>query len=705
MSRLARCLLLGVLLVGGAAVSGAEEELPAPVAPELPPDPFELFSARRSWDPILDAVPPCLPEEVPEALAGVMPFVLEDDESASRRVLELAHAAEKEEGGITPQLHLWIAVLRARTADTRERRRDSIRELARALDWGGEGRARSCAYLARARVELESGFAPEASASAVLALRGSAETPSDSLREGASFVRAEALRLAGRWEDAEPLYRSFGGSENRRIRAASALRLAFHEAEQQEPAEAWASLRQKIDEAREAGLSLDGFERNVAEYAQRAGDTRRALLWITRAADLRGDERTTGLAAVRKADLLAARGRGDDALTILQRLSEVHPVADLRTLARVRIVQLGLGEATEADRRKVLEKATRATEPGLAVNARAQLMQRAVRAGEVDEALFHYARLAYTDPELRFAPGWRADLDAALEMAVDPYCPTTVRRLAGRRELLMRDAQVAEPFIAMADCLLALDMPRPALETYRAVSRSFGAEMAPRLTLRLARASLGVGDLAAVGAAIKAHRAAADRGAEPVAGSLAGDSWALFEAELALREGRKEAAAELLLPLILEPGTPIRAVRWFAELARDGAGPEHAALILQELTARWQLEDQHEELAEERAYVALALADLLRAQGDRAGAHYVYGLAVEGLPEGAPLERARFLLADLERSTEASQRTFEAASQDGGLWGRLAAIELRSRDLREQVALDELDVQGADRIPEPGDLP
>ena len=280
-----------------------------------PPDPFEIVATRLGPHPFLDAPPPCLPEPVPEVLSSVVPFVLEGDESATRRVLELAEQLSRKEGPLTPELHLWLALLRARVADTPGRRTEVIRAVDRALAWGGHGRVRVCAFLERARAELGNGLAPEASASAAKALEEAEPSAPPALTDGARLIRAEALWLSGREEEAQELFRSLSESEVAGIAVAARLRVRQVRVRSMPPAEGWAALRKALEEAEAARLPLQGFERVAAEQALRAGDTRRALLWIARAADIPGKERATGLATVRKADVLVARGRTEDPWT------------------------------------------------------------------------------------------------------------------------------------------------------------------------------------------------------------------------------------------------------------------------------------------------------------------------------------------------------------------------------------------------------
>ncbi len=683
-----------VIVLASAFPAGAEVVI-EPTAPAIPPpDPFELISARRSWDPVIDVVDACLPTELPEELAGIAAHVGVGNESARRRVLKLTEGFEREANGMTPQLHLWVTVIRAQAADTPVRREKAIRALDRALAWGGTGRARVCAYMERSRAELRNLRAPEASASALRVLRVGGDQIAPELKDAARFLRAEALRLSGRWEEALPFYQRLRKSGHVKIAAASALRVEDGTADGKDPVLAWQSLRPALENAVDSNVPILGFAHRAAERAYRAGDLRRALVWFSRAGDLIGDERTTGLAGIRKADVFVDSDRKDDALTTLSRLSEVHPDPEIRRLAKVRIIAHDLMEQTQADEAATLEAAAHSSEPAIGIYARALLLHRAVKAEEPDAALAHYAKLSYADPNETASPGYLDDLDAALKLAVDPHCPTTVRRLGGRRDLLMRSARISEPFLALADCFLALGMAQPALDTYRALSRTFGPDLAPMLTLRLARASLGVGDLASVTASVRAHRRAGGDGA-PSSGGISGDSWPLFEAELALREGRKEAAAELLLEISKDRTAPNRAVAWLAELAREGLAPKRATRALEELIARWQVEGTPEDQSSHRAEIALVVADLLTARGDRDAAHYYYGLAADGLHSAAPRGRAEFQRAALTKGEAQRSEAFEASAAGETLWSRIAGVELRAERLRQATAMELPPVESA----------
>ncbi len=662
-----------------------------PEAIEVPPDPFRIFSARRAWLPVLDALGPCLPKEPPATLLPVLPFLRGGSESAVRRVLELAEETRRKEGErLNPELRLWLAVVSARVADTRLRRTEAIHVIDQALGRGGSSEARVCAFLERGRAELHNHRAPEASASALRALREGegAELPADRA-EAARFLRAEAMLLARRNEESRSLYESLADATVDRLAAAARLRLVAGMGDELPAQVGWLRFRTRFEEARSLDLDLRAFDRVATESALRAGDSRRALVHISRAADLEGDELATGLAVIRKADVLVARGRGSDALIALERVADVHSDRDVRRLARVRIADHQLGEATEADRLEVLREAAGSPERGLSIHARALILHRQVQSGEIDQALETYARLAYEDADDELAPTHRDDLDAALLAAVESHCPTTVRRLGGRRELLLRQARVSEPFVALADCYLALGMPVPALASYRAVTRAFGPELATRLTLRLARASLGAGDLPAVRAALRAHLRGGESEDVP-AGGLAGDSWSLFEAELALREGRDEAAAELLLPVVQQGDAPLRALGWLAELVARGVAGEDAMMLLEDETSRWQLDPDPKADDSEvsvRAGVALVLADRLADAGELGRAHYYYGLAAESLPDGSRRARARFQRARLSKDRQRRREFERAAVPTAGAdhWSRLATLELRAFELRQEI--------------------
>lgn len=673
----------------GAALAESESELPPPGPVEVPPDPFRIFASRRAWLPVLDALEPCLPVETPAGLAPVVPFVLGGRESAARRALELVEETHRKEGkNPSAELRLWLAVAGVRVADTPQRRGDAIRVIDQALADGGGSEARVCAYLERARAQLNDHRAPEASASALLALREGAELPIARI-EAARFLRAEAMLLSRRTQDARTLYETLVEAAAPRIAAAARLRLIEQAASELDPIVAWKRLRARLEDARANDLDLRGFQRLATEFALRAGDSRRALLHVSRVAGLGVDKLTMGLATIRKADVLVARGRAEDALIALERIAEQHPELDVRRLAKLRIVDHGLDDGTESDQQQVLREAAASTERGLSLHARALLLHRYVVAGEVDLALDEYARLAYDNPDDELAPTHRDDLDATLLASIGAHCPTMVRRLGGRRKLLLRQARVSEPFIALADCYLALGMPAPALATYSVVTRAFGSEVASRLTLRIARASLGADDLPAVRAALRAYLGGDDPVEVPV-GGLAGDSWPLFEVELALRDGRNAAAAKLLLPIVQSGDAPLRALRWLGEQVAEGIAGDEALIVLEDETSRWQLESDPPADPSEvaiRAGIALIVADRLLARGEFPRAHYYYGIAIETLPENTARARARFHRATLSDKKRRQRAFADAAVENPGseLWSRLAALELRAAELRVDI--------------------
>ncbi|MGI9538988.1 MAG: hypothetical protein ACR2N6_02430, partial [Miltoncostaeaceae bacterium] len=202
---------------------------------------------------------------------------------------------------------------------------------------------------------------------------------------------------------------------------------------------------------------------------------------------------------------------------------------------------------------------------------------------EIDEALDVFVRVGYDRPTARQAPHFQSDLDAALEASArgadEGVCPTVVRRLGGRRTLLLVYASQPDPFLRLGDCYVVLGMPGPALDTYRATARRFGEEVVDALPLRIAQASLKTGELAAVRAALRASRAGLEPGAE-----LAW-AWRRLEAELALLDGDDTRAGDLLAGLVASesaaPGERARAILALAQLARAAERPGRWTAALQ----------------------------------------------------------------------------------------------------------------------------
>ncbi len=504
---------------------------------ELPPSPHQMLQPSALIPGLLDAAPACFPGDDAEVLDG--------------------------------DLELLDATLALRAASRREAQH-ALRGAKDALIAGGSNQARTCLLLERARVELRIGLLPEARAS--LERAGRALDPramTGPMRETFYYYRAETAVRDQRQDEADALYAELEASSLPLLAHAARLRRAVHAEVADDPSSAWKRLEDLVDRGAELGLDVDVWAIPIAEAALTAERYEEAGAWLARA-----EPRPEGgpLSSIRRSDVLIQLERRDDARRLLERIAATAEHADVRTLAQIRLAIAELAPESENERRARLLRGAAAAHPGVSLYARGELAHRLVAAGEIDEALDQLARVVYDGPTPLHTPHFQTDLDRVLakiaeSTASDSACPSVVRQLGGRRTPLLAHGSGPSAFLRLGDCYLALAMPNSALDVYRAVSVRFGLEVASALPLRMARASLRAGDLAAVRAAVRAQRARVAEGSElPTA-------WRLVAADLALAEKRDTTAIEALTPLLrseeLEPVQRAQALLDLAQLALE----------------------------------------------------------------------------------------------------------------------------------------
>jgi hypothetical protein len=603
---------------------------------------------------LLDAAPACLPPDDGEVIDG--------------------------------DLELLDAVLALRGA-SRAAAHHALRGAEAALIAGGSDEARACLLLERARVELRIGLLPEARAS--LERTGRALDPramSSALRETFLFYRAEAAMRSEHREEAKAIYAELEESSLPLLAHAARLRGAVHAELADDPRAAWKRLAELLARGSELGLNVDAWAIPVAEAALTAELYEEAEAWLARAEPR---PESGPLSSIRRADVLVQLERRDEARRLLERVVATAERADVRTLAQIRLTVSELAPETENERRARLLRGAAAIHPGVSVYARGELAHRLVAAGEVDGALDQLARVVYDGPTPLHTPHFQADLDHVLaeiadSTASDSACPSVVRRLGGRRTLLLAHGSAPKAFLRLGDCYLALAMPNSALDVYRAVSVRFGLEVASALPLRMARASLRAGDLAAVRAAVRAQRTHLTKGSEQP------PAWRLVAGELAFAEQRAPAAIEALTPLLrseeLEPVQRAHALLDLAQLALEtraaGSIAEMLDASLRE-TAGGAPDAAESLLAEASLYVA----DLAARTGSSASARKLYDRAARGLPPGPLRARAVYRSALLETSLARSREAFGgvATSEVESPWARMARAELRLVRLRQAI--------------------
>ena len=299
------------------------------------------------------------------------------------------------------------------------------------------------------------------------------------------------------------------------------------------------------------GASVDGWALRAAEAAWAEADAAATANWIQRfllTSPTRGVE---GLATLRLADALVARGDAVAARAALDRVVEAHGTEPIGLLAEVRRVDLGIhGDDREAAIER-LREAGRTYEIGLSQHARASLAHALREREDVDGALLVLARLSYESPPKELAPSLVSDIDAVMALAAARVrggagCTAFIERAGAHAATLARHASEPGPFLTLAKCYEHLRLPAVALEVHRTLIRAFGAALGEAAALPVARAAFATGD---VGLARTAAVAGVRRGGPRA------NEWALLLGETELVEGRLEAAVTQLRPLV-EAGLP-----------------------------------------------------------------------------------------------------------------------------------------------------
>jgi len=663
-------------------------------AETLPPSPYEILRPDLLQAGFVDVVGPCIPADPPPAFAEAVRQLRAGDPSAARVELERLRVRLDSAPEETPEIHrdrLVLATLAGRAGSRPELRQQGIREIGNALAYGGPLPWRACAHLERARLQLLAGLAPEASASARQALRVFGDAPPPGfVAESARYYRAEALSLAHRSEAARSLYTRLVGAQSARIARVAELRLQEEKAWGEQPAKGWKVFSALLEKARKAKVELGGFAPRAAEWAARAGDRRAALHWISRAAEAGGDPEAAAVAILRRADLLVSDGRKGEARRQLERVVSQRLPREIRALAQVRLVAFELIPESEARRRERLDWAARSPHRGVSLAARDERVRRMLAAGELDAALEELVRIGHQGPGPLWTPHFQASLATALERATagaeqESGCLASVERLGWRTDFLLEVAKDPEPLLRLGDCLLRLGLPQRALALWRGMARAFGAEIASRLPLRLAQASLQSGDRAAVRAMLQSHR-----GERPGADDAA---WQRLEAELARAQGHPrpwvhwlqarvasgEASDGELLDLSLWAVRGISTPQSLPILRRallQGAAGSNAAA--------GSCRSDPGPKGCPRAEASLYVADLLRARGDAATARTFYARAAAQLPPGRLRARAAQTLATLQPDSRGREQALEQAAEAAPQtpWSRLAAVDLRADRLQ-----------------------
>lgn len=675
----------GVVLTAG--VARAEPPPEPPPAPALPPSPWSVLGSQTLRTPVIDVVPFCVPAELGEDLEGIARGAAVGQGAAALEALATTPAAKA-----SPRAAALLgASIQARSATDTRQRQSAHGALRDALLGGGPESCLACGRLELARLELLLGRNPEAAASAVQAGRLRARIPNGAFAgEAADFLRAEAHYRSGADREAGSLFRLLAQSESARIAAAARLRLADLRFDAGEPAAARPEYEALLPRAASFGASPQGWSPRAAEAALADADPAGAEAWLRRflALEPAPDPARAALARIRLADVLAQDGRIEESREALEQVADARRGKPAAVLANVRTVDLRLSRADAEAQLAELGRAAQSPERGLALYARGVLARRLVELRRVDEALDVLARLAYDAASLEIAPHFPENLDAALAIAAsearsDADCATLVRRLGERRQLLARHASSPDPFLRLGECYTALGFPGSALAVYRALARSFGAQLGSRISLPVGEAALAAGDVAVA-------RAAAEAGAsreEPDAAQ-----WRLLLAQVELIDGRWEQAAKLAAEVV-RSGEPraaqVRAIGVLARAAVRLPDSEAQGALLEEALGKLSVEER-KGVGPQLGETLLLTAEIRRQSAHLESAREHYAQAVETLAPGPLRAQAAYWLGALHPDPMEARSAWEIAARTpgGGAWSRLAESELRTAPLRDALGRD-----------------
>ncbi|MEM7409204.1 MAG: hypothetical protein AAF430_03085 [Myxococcota bacterium] len=574
-----------------------------------------------------------------------------------------------------PEIRAVLEEVRSGTNPTASQRSLDAAE----REWGPSGKAdRACQHLELARAFLRAGLAPEARAEV---RRAEALLPAGRLwKEVATYYRAEAAVLEGRRESvAAATYRALEGSERKTL--ALAARLRRTDLEQGWPLadvtrEIQKAFEADLEEARDRGLDLSTWGPRAAEFAIDAGQLRSAHRWL---ADAERVEDGSGVATVRKADVLIALERREDARRALRRVSQSGSSEAARALARVRLADHGLlGESLEA-RIERLEPLTKTAHPAVRSQARDARLELLLEADRLDEALIEVGRLSRDSSPETAKPRFADNLDRAMIAAGAPEapCPLVIKRLGNERDAFLRRASDPGPMLVLGDCFVELGLAPAGLDVYRGLARRFGIETG-ELGLRIAKASMALDRVAALRASLRAQRNDTRPTAQAQRASL---EWRWLETRLAILEERDAEALASLLRLLDEETLP--------EAMRVDAETELGFVVLRSRARGDEVDTDAISVAllrslnvpvaavhrEDRGQAWLWASDLLGERGRPVAARSAFLRASELLPEGPRQARARFR-AELTPPARATNDV------DPSMWNRLSRAQDRVDDLR-----------------------
>ncbi len=678
-------MLVAIALCLAATGAGAAEP-PRPI----PPSPYDILDRRLLETPTLDGVDLCIPVGLPDAYESFVALLERREWQQALEIVE-AHLGEVDE--VPAEAALLIASVQARVASEREEMLVARDALQRALRRSAPRRSRACGRLEMARLALLLGRYPESAAQCTMAERLLEDLVGvDGRFEEAKFYRTEGLYRTDRAFEAHLGFRRLARSANARLAAGARLRLTDLSFEAGKSERARMEYEALLPRAEAFGASLMGWALRVAEAAMDDGDYEGALAWMERYLEATTNRDAFDLVTIRRADVEYLRGDERKARELLDLVSERRGRHAPGLIASVRQVDLRLEPGTGDKRVETVLAAASSSLRAVRLYALGVLVSELLRQGDIDGALAAGTRLAYEGYDRVLTPNFRRDLDEMLARATsaprtEDACLAVTLRLGGRYSILMDRAREPDPFLALGGCLEILEMPWLAIDVYRRLTRTFGAEAAGAVALPLARVSLNAEDYAMVRAA--AHASLAREAEAEVEHA---SEWRLLLAEAELRDGQPAEAAKLLQGLLEQADMGgierrrLHATLLYAEaVSVIGSDEESRALLVTSLSkvprearSRWPL--VHGE-------ASLLTAEAHRDAGDVDRARALYRSAAEELPSGAMASEAGYwlgalgpdaeMLADIEAGRAGRGDVWHEAlgMEEAGPWRSLAQLE------------------------------
>ncbi|MCG8590703.1 MAG: hypothetical protein MJE66_15540, partial [Proteobacteria bacterium] len=356
-ARRGRCVvaLAGVLVCGGAGA-------------ELRPSPYDVLATRALQAPFLDPHPVCLPEATPPVWQPLLSLSAKHGFGAASRVLEARLHREYGEYSAAddPALDDLNALWLARRAESRREDLRALELLEAAAAREADAATRWCVGAEKARTLLRLGRWPEAKAAVRRLERNVDSVPGvTGAAERFAFLRAEALYYTRDEFEARQAYVGLRRAEGEATRTAAAIRLVDLRFDAGLSDRVRADYTALLPGVERAGAHPAQWALRVAEVALEEKDWADAHAWLERYLRSEEDPAARGLARVRLADAEYGLGRPRVAASELRSLDRRFGARAPGVLARVRRIDMALGDEPLSWRRARLAEAARNPAGGL----------------------------------------------------------------------------------------------------------------------------------------------------------------------------------------------------------------------------------------------------------------------------------------------------------------------------------------------------